>query len=76
MNNAQLMRLVMDVMELDAKILFSPLMADNLPPDPEACLECEHHKNHSKFDDDDTLHCYMFKDIPDSLCMQFKKARK
>lgn len=75
MNNEQIMRLVMNVMKLDAEILISPLMAD-LPPDPEACLECEHHKNHSKFDGDDVLHCYMFKELPDSLCMQFKKARK
>lgn len=46
-----------------------------LPPDPEACKECKYHTSHLSFDGESEQHCYMFKKIPDTLCMQFKKAQ-
>jgi hypothetical protein len=43
------------------------------PPDPEACLECLYHTSSMKFDGDGTQHCYMFKTMPETLCMIFRK---
>lgn len=46
----------------------------SLPPDPEACKECQYHPSNLIFDfADDNPHCYMFKDLPETLCMAFKK---
>lgn len=46
----------------------------SLPADPEACLECKYHASSMTFlFADDNPHCYMFKDMPDALCMTFKK---
>lgn len=42
----------------------------DLPPDPEACLECLYHSSSMKVEGG---HCYMFKDLPETLCMSFRK---
>jgi hypothetical protein len=47
----------------------------SLPPDPEACKECQYHPSNLTFDSAGFVnpHCYMFEELPDTLCMQFKK---
>ena len=65
------------MMNLD-RILLAVMTAklpDDLPPDSEACLECQYHKTNLKFEEiEGGQYCYMFKEIPDTLCMQFRKV--
>ena len=72
MNQAQAINIMFAIMDLDC--MSSSLIAD-LPPDSEVCLQCKHHPNNAKFDGDDIQHCYMFSALPESLCMQFEKAK-
>ena len=64
---------MLDLERLLWSIAIAP--AVSLPPDAEACLECQHHPNHIKFEPvAGGQHCYMFKALPETLCMQFKKV--
>jgi hypothetical protein len=61
-----------DDMNFDRLMLDLVMMRlpDDPPPDPEACLECQYHPTNLNYGDGG--HCYMFKELPDTLCMQFK----
>lgn len=58
----------MDLQKLAWDILTANTV--NLPADPEACKECAH--GASNFQKLDGAHCYMFRTLPQTLCMQFK----
>lgn len=57
---------MMDLSKLVWDIATAPSVS--LPADPEACKECVHKKRAPLHG-----HCYMFKNLPDTLCMQFAK---
>jgi hypothetical protein len=55
-------------------ILTTPLR-DN-PPDPEACKECLYHPTNMGQTPLDGGHCYMYKRLPETLCMTFRRRSK
>lgn len=63
MNLASLANILIDVMGAEDH---------RLPHDREACLECVYHSSNLK-DGTGPSHCYMFRDEPETLCMQFRK---
>jgi hypothetical protein len=57
------------------KLVWDILTAPSLgmPPDPEACKECKFHPDNLQLSaEEEGQWCYMFKNLPDTLCMQFK----
>lgn len=45
-----------------------------MPPDSGACKECTFYPDNLKYDGGGW--CYMFKKLPDTLCMQFKRNKE
>lgn len=62
----------MNLEKLVFDILTAPTRA--LPHDPAPCLECQYHPTNLKFEPlSGGQYCYMFKDEPSNLCLQFRK---
>lgn len=58
-------RLVWDILTAPAKLQ---------PHDGEACLECQYHPTNLKFEPvPGGQYCYMLREEPETLCMQFRK---
>jgi hypothetical protein len=72
------MRSIIDFMgTLEGLGLLDDMYTLQEPPDAERCLTCQYHPTNMQLrEEEKEQHCYMFMNLPDTLCMQHKQSYK